>query len=65
MHLAVLVISQRILLQTLVYDFIGDYHLIGTVGLNHKFQNIEQFAGITARETKYGCGLSQFDITFL
>ena len=63
MHLTVLIIRQWILLQTLIHDFIGDYHLIRTVCLNHKFQYIEQLTGIAARETEDCRCLTQFYIT--
>ena len=64
-HLTVLIVCKRVLLQTLIDDFIGDYNLIGTVGLNHKLQYVEEFAGIASRETQYGCSLLEFYVTLL
>ena len=65
MHLPVLVISQGILLQTLIHDFIGDYHLIGAVGLHYQFKYVEQLACVASRESQECRGLTQFYVEFL
>ena len=65
MHLTVLVISQGVLLQTLINNFIGYNHLIGTVGLYDQLQDVEQLACIAARKTEYGGGLLKLDVALL
>ena len=64
-HLTVLIVCKRVLLQTLIHDFIGYYNLIGTFGLNHQLKDVEQFAGIASRETQDGCSLLEFYVTLL
>ena len=65
MHLALLIISQRILLQLFLYHLIGDNHFIAACRFHHQFQDIEQFPGITATEAEHGCGFLQLNLLLL
>jgi hypothetical protein len=53
-HLSVLIISQRILLQTLLHLFVCDYDFAVWLGIDHKFQNIQQLSGIAAAISHHG-----------
>ena len=64
-HLAILVVGERILLQTLGDNGIGDDHLITIVGLDHQFERVEQLAGIASREAQQGIGLTDGDAALL
>ena len=62
MHLAILIVGQGILLQTLGHHLIGDDNLFGTtLSLYDKFQGVEQFARIASRETQQCIGLTYGD----
>ena len=65
MHLALLIISQRILLQLFLYHLISDNHFIAACRFHHQFQDIEQFPGITATEAEHGCGFLQLNLLLL
>ena len=66
MQLPILIISQRILLKTLHYLFIGNNHLARrAVSFHHQFQNVQQLPGISSRIAEHGIRLLQFDILFL
>ena len=65
MHLAILVVGERILLQALGDNGIGDDYLFAIVGLNHQLQRVEQLAGITSREAQQGIGLTDGDVALL
>ena len=47
-HLAILVVSQRILLQTLLHKLVADDHLAVHLRLHHQLQNVQQLTCIAA-----------------
>ena len=65
MHLALLIVSQRILLQLFLYHLISDNHFLAASRFHHQFQDIEQFPGITATEAEHGCGFLQLNLLLL
>ena len=69
MHLAILVVCQRILLQTGFYIAVGNDNLRLLRSLYHQFQDIQQFTRVAAaiahqstRLLQYDVLLAQFDI---
>ena len=66
MHLAVLVVGQRILLQTLRHQVVGNDERFA---LAHRFaqqiQDVQQFAGIATAEAKQGIGFPEFYLQVL
>ena len=62
-HLAVLIVGQRILLQACFHQFVGDDH-IAILRLHHQFQDIQQFTGIATAIAQQSIGLFQLNISF-
>ena len=62
MHIALLVVSQRILLQLFFHHLIGDDHLVGASRFHHQFQDIEQFSGIATAEAEHRAGFLQLNL---
>ena len=62
--LAVLVVEGDVLLQTLGYVVVGDRNLAGG-GVDDDFENVQQLAGIAAREAEQRLGLLYFDLALL
>ena len=60
-HLAVLVVCQRVLLQALCHELVG--YDVGLVG--HEFEYVEQFSGIAAAISHHGARLTQLYGAFL
>ena len=65
MHLPVLVICQRILLQTLGHLLIRNHHGSGIrIRLHHQFQYVQQLAGIASRKAEHGIRFLQLYLLF-
>ena len=65
MHLSILVIRQRILLQTLGHLLIRNHHGSGIrIRLHHQFQYVQQLAGIASRKAEHGIRLLQLYLLF-
>ena len=64
MHLSILVVCQRILLQPFGHHFIGDDNSLFRFRLHNEFQYIKQLAGIPTGEAQHSCGFFQFNLTF-
>ena len=65
MHLPVLVIRQRILLQTLGHLLIRNHHGSGIrIRLHHQLQYVQQLAGIASRKAEHGIRLLQLYLLF-
>ena len=64
MHLSLLVVSQRILLQLVYHHLVGNDHIIRPSRFNHEFKDIEQLAGITTTISQQGTLLLQFNMLF-
>ena len=64
MHFPVLIVSQRILLQTFGHHVIGDDNRFLCVRFHYKFKYIEQFTGVSAGEAQHGCRFFEFDFPF-
>ena len=62
-HLAILVVGQGVLLQTLGDHLVGYDNFFAAVGLDDEFKRIEQLACIASRETQQGIGLFDHDVT--
>ena len=65
MHLTILVVGQRILLDAFRHQLVGDDDRILLFGLNNKFQYVEQLACVAPTETQQVGGLSQLNLAFL
>ncbi|MPN37954.1 hypothetical protein SDC9_185475 [bioreactor metagenome] len=57
MHLTPFVVCRRVLLKPFSYRPVGDHNLPLVIGLHCQFEDIQQFAGITTRETEQCVGL--------
>ena len=64
MHLSVLVVGQRVLLQSGHHQVVG-YHDITRLCFNHQLQDIEQLAGIAPAEAQQCIRLLQLDVALL
>ena len=62
MHLPVLVVSQRILLQTFLHGIVIDNHLLTGVRSDDKLQNVKQLARITTTISYQRISLLQANI---
>ena len=62
MHLPAFVVGQRVLLQTLTHEFIGDDHgfLVG-IRVRHELEDVQQLACIASAEAQQGIGLAHLD----
>ena len=63
MHFSILIVSQRILLQTFGNYLISNDHRIIGFGRNYKVQNIKQFTRISTTIAEHGSRFFQFDFT--
>ena len=63
-HLAVLVVGQRILLQTRQNQLVGNDD-IARLRLNNQLQDVQQLTRIAATESQQGVSLAQLDMTLL
>ena len=62
-HLAVLVVGGRVLLQPFGYDgVVDDYCFVLAHGLRDEVDDVEQFAGIASRVSEEGVGLAHIEI---
>ena len=58
MHLAALVIGERVLLEALGDEIVGNhYGQVVAPGVGHQLQDVKQLARIAAAETQQGVGL--------
>ena len=64
MHLPILVVCQRILLQPFGHHFIGDDNSLFRFRLHNEFQYIKQLAGVSTGETQHGRCFFQFNFAF-
>ena len=64
MHLSILVVCQRILLQPFGHHFIGDDNSLFRFRLHNEFQYIKQLAGVSTGETQHGRCFFQFNFAF-
>ena len=66
MHFTILIVCQRILLQAFRHFFISyHYRSIIGIGLNHQFQYIQEFTGISTRKAKHRVRFLQLDMLLL
>ena len=66
MHLAVLVVGQRVLLQSVDHQLVADDNLlVAILRLDYKFENVEQLACVATAIAKHGAGFLQDDFPFL
>ena len=62
MHLAVLVVSQRILLQTLLHHPVGYHNIVARLSPDDEVKDIQQLPSITPAITQDSPRLTQFDV---
>ena len=65
MHLAVLVVSKRVLLKAFGHHVIRDEDRVCGFGVYHQLEDVEQLAGVSSAEAEHGSGLFQFYLPFL
>ena len=65
MHLAILIVSKRVLLKAFGHHVIRDKDRVGGFGIYHQFEDVEQLAGVSSAEAEHGSGFFQFYFPFL
>ena len=66
MHFAILIVSQRILLQSFCHKLIGNDNIVLFTGsFNYQFQYVQQFTGISPTIPENGVRFLQYYLPFL
>ena len=64
MHLAVLVVGQRVLLQAFGHHVVGDDDGVVCFRLDNQFQYVEQLTGVSSAVAQHGGSFLQLDVAF-